>query len=95
MRLSSPFLQCLVPKNHLSKFTPRLTQIQGIFQVELSFQIGEALTGPVSGYLQPLHQKVPVSCDVFVLHGYDWIHGWPSPAPRLHVDDCTEIHILR
>ena len=33
-----------------------------------------------------------VSWEVFVLHGYDWIHWVASLAPRLHVDDCFEIH---
>ena len=32
-----------------------------------------------------------VSWEVFVLHGSGSI-GWPSPAPRLHIDDCFEIH---
>ena len=30
-----------------------------------------------------------VSCEVFVLHGYAWMH-WVSPAP-LHIGDCFEI----
>ena len=30
----------------------------------------------------------------FFLHGYDWIHWEPSPAPRLHIDNCFEIHNL-
>ena len=35
-----------------------------------------------------------VSCEVFVLHGYHWIHWLPSPAPRLRIDECFEIHNL-
>ena len=34
-----------------------------------------------------------VSWEVFVLHGYDWIH-WVAKSlpPRLHIDDCFKIH---
>ena len=35
-----------------------------------------------------------VSCEVFVYTDTTGSIGWPSPAPRLHIDDCFEIHNL-
>ena len=35
-----------------------------------------------------------VSCEVLFYTDTSGSIGWPSPAPRLHVDDCFEIHNL-
>ena len=58
MRLSSPILHCLPRKYLLSKFPPFTSHIRWIFQVELSFQMGEVWTCLVqkSDNIQPLHQ---------------------------------------
>ena len=58
MRPCSPILRRLLPKYLVSKVSPPLAHIQGIFEVELSFQIGEVWTGLVqkSDIIQPLLQ---------------------------------------
>ena len=64
MRLYSPILQYLPPEYLLSTFIFQIlpaiiTHIQGILQVELSFQIGEVWTGLVwkSENMPPLLQQ--------------------------------------